>query len=47
MAVATASFRSMSTWSRRDSVICFPIRLTGLRAVIGSWKIMLISAPQI
>ena len=27
-------------------MICLPIRLTGLRAVIGSWKIMLSSAPQ-
>ena len=27
-------------------MICLPIRLTGLRAVIGSWKIMLSSAPH-
>ncbi len=46
MAVASASLRSMLTWRRRDSVICLPIRLTGLSAVIGSWKIMLSSAPH-
>ncbi len=38
--------RSMSRWSRRLSVIWSPMRLTGLRAVIGSWKIMLSSAPH-
>ena len=45
-AVASASLRSRSRWSRSDSVIWRPIRFTGLRAVIGSWKIMLIWAPQ-
>ena len=29
-----------------DSVICVPIRLTGLSEVIGSWKTMAISVPQ-
>ncbi len=44
--MAAASRRSMSRWSRSVSVICLPMRLTGLRAVIGSWKIMLSSAPH-
>ena len=39
-AVDRASFLSMSRWRRSDSPIWSPIRLTGLRAVIGSWKIM-------
>ena len=46
MAVALASERSMPRWRRSDSVIWLPMRLTGLRAVIGSWKIMLSSAPH-
>ena len=46
MALALASERSMPRWSRSDSVIWTPMRLTGLSAVIGSWKIMLSSAPQ-
>ncbi len=45
-AVARASFLSMSRWRSSDSVIWTPIRLTGLSAVIGSWKIMLSSAPH-
>ncbi len=45
-AVDCASFLSMSRWRTSDSAIWAPIRLTGLRAVIGSWKIMLSSAPH-
>ena len=45
-AVAPASLRSRSRWRRSDSVIWRPTRTTGLRAVIGSWKIMVIWAPH-
>jgi hypothetical protein len=38
---------SMSWWVRIDSVICSPIRYTGFSDVIGSWKIIEISAPRI
>ena len=34
-------------WVRITSMICFPTRMVGLRAVIGSWKIMAISLPRI
>ena len=33
-------------WANRASAICVPMRMTGLRAVIGSWKIMAISRPR-
>ncbi len=46
IAVDRVSFLSMSRCSASDSPICTPIRLTGLRAVIGSWKIMDSSAPH-
>jgi hypothetical protein len=36
-----------SRWCRRLSVICRPIFTTGLSEVIGSWKTMAISLPQI
>ena len=31
---------------RRGSAICFPTFITGFSDVIGSWKIIAISAPQ-
>ncbi len=46
MAWASASARSIPRCRRSDSVICLPIFFTGLSAVIGSWKIMLNSAPH-
>ena len=45
-AVALASARLMSRWIRRGSAICLPTFITGLSEVIGSWKIIAISAPQ-
>ena len=38
---------AMPRWTRSDSVICRPIFITGLSDVIGSWKIIAISRPQI
>ncbi len=38
----------LAPWCRRiDSAICSPTVNTGLREVIGSWKIIAISAPRI
>ena len=45
-AVSLASSRPSFRWSLRVSVIWWPIRWTGLREVIGSWKTMAICVPQ-
>ena len=37
---------SCPRWMRSGSAICLPIFMTGLSDVIGSWKIIAISAPQ-
>ena len=44
--VAVASERLMSRWMRSGSAICLPTFMTGLSEVMGSWKIIAISAPQ-
>ncbi len=46
-AVCLASLFDMCRWYLSDSVICRPIFITGLSDVIGSWKIIAISVPQI
>ena len=46
MAVSRAAARSRSVWTSSDSVICLPIRITGLSDVIGSWKTIDICVPQ-
>jgi hypothetical protein len=45
-AVSLAAFLPMSVWCSSDSVIWRPIRMTGLRAVMGSWNTMAICAPH-
>ena len=45
-AVSLASRLSIRRWWVSDSVIWWPIFITGLSEVIGSWKTMAISAPQ-
>ncbi len=45
--MAAASLRDMPRCTVSDSVICLPIFMTGLSDVMGSWKIMAISRPQI
>ena len=44
---SSASRRDMRRCRRSASVICAPIVCTGLRDVMGSWKIMEISLPRI
>jgi len=50
LSISTASRSARAretTWCRRmASQIWLPIVWTGLKAVIGSWKIMLISPPR-
>ncbi len=45
-AVARASPRLSSRWVRSGSAICLPIFISGFSDVIGSWKIIDISWPQ-
>ena len=45
-ALIFASFRLIFRCSRSDSVICLPIVMTGLSELIGSWKTIATSAPQ-
>jgi hypothetical protein len=45
-AVSCASERSMSKWKSSDSVICLPMRITGLSDVMGSWNTMASWVPQ-
>ena len=45
-AVSRAWVRSRSVWTSSDSVICLPMRMTGLSEVIGSWKTIDICVPQ-
>src|SRR6056297_167156 len=42
-----AAFFDTSLWIRMASAICSPTVNTGLRAVIGSWKIIAMSRPRI
>ncbi len=46
MARSRAAFSSMFRWMVSGSMICSPILSTGLREVMGSWKIMAISRPR-
>ncbi len=45
-AVARASALLSSRWVRNGSAICLPIFISGFSDVIGSWKIIDISWPQ-
>src|SRR3954469_558794 len=45
-ASSCAKERVTSRWVVIDSVICFPIFITGLSAVIGSWNTIAMLAPQ-
>ena len=45
-ASSVASFFDISRWTMKTSEIWLPTRCTGLSAVRGSWKIMLIFAPR-
>ncbi len=42
-----AAARLMPRRTRRISSICLPMRMTGLSEVIGSWKTIATSVPQI
>ena len=42
----TAARLSEGWWARTASAICSPMRMTGLSAVMGSWKIMAMSRPR-
>ena len=45
-AVSGPRSRSRSVWTSSDSVICLPMRITGLSDVIGSWNTIDICVPQ-
>ena len=45
-AVSSAYSFVTSKWNRSDSMIWFPMRMTGLSDVIGSWNTIAICVPQ-
>ncbi len=43
---SSASARGTSSWVRMASIICSPMRSTGLSVIRGSWKIMAMRLPR-